>query len=42
MLAKLVPDIRRTAELISEISAACASRISARRRSTRRSSSLTR
>ncbi len=49
MLGRLVPDIRKTAELVSEISAACreqdigaANRISGRPRSTRRSSSSTR
>ncbi len=39
MLQALVPDIRRTADLVSEISAACRSRRSAPNRSIRRSSS---
>jgi hypothetical protein len=42
MLAKLVPDIKKTAELVEEITPPAASRMSARPRSTRRSSSSTR
>ena len=42
MLPRLVPDIRKTAELVAEISAACREQDIGARRSTRRSSSSTR
>ena len=42
MLTKLVPDIKKTAELVAEISAACREQDIGGDRSTRRSSSSTR
>ncbi|EGX99793.1 chemotaxis sensory transducer [Nitrospirillum viridazoti Y2] len=42
MLTRLVPDIKKTAELVAEISAPAGNRTSAGSRSTRRSSSWTR
>ncbi len=42
MLGRLVPDIKKTAALVEEISAACREQMSGRARSTRRSCSSTR